>query len=236
MFVALVSFCLSPVWAATTQSILLDKGWEFRQSTNLQGIAHSQWLPATVPGEVALDLLRNKLIHDPHYRDNETKLQWIEDADWEYRTTIPASPELLSRRNIDLVFEGLDTCAQVYLNGQLLLTSDDMFRTFRLNAKPYLKLGDNQLLVKILSPVAGEAKNAKKDKWWPEINVPAKQYIRKFAIEWDTGGIWKPVRLEAWDDTRIADLNIQQLDITPRSRPTFWLKWKSRQQWTLLRL
>ncbi len=67
---ALVVCCLGQVLplsarAATTQSILLDKGWEFRQSTNLQGIAHSQWLPATVPGEVALDLLRNKLVHDP---------------------------------------------------------------------------------------------------------------------------------------------------------------------------
>ena len=205
------------VWAAPVQSIVLNQGWEFQQSTNLEGIAHSQWLPAKVPGEVPLDLLRNKLIADPHYRDNETKLQWIEDADWEYRTTISANAELLNRRNIELVFEGLDTCAQVYLNGNLLLTSDNMFRTFRVNAKPYLKLGNNQLLVVLASPVTGAAKNAAKDKWWSEINVPAKQYIRKFAIEWDTTGIWQPVRLEAWDDARIANLNIRQLDVTAES-------------------
>jgi beta-mannosidase len=205
------------VWAAPIQSIVLTQGWEFRQSTNLEGTAHSQWLPAKVPGEVPLDLLRNKLIHDPYYRDNETKLQWIENADWEYRTTIPVSAELLHRRNIDLVFDGLDTCAQVYLNGNLLLSSDDMFRTYRLNAKPYLKLGDNTLLVMFTAPVTGAARNAEKDKWWPEINVPAKQYIRKFAIEWDTTGIWQPVRLEAWDDARIANLNIRQLDVTTQS-------------------
>ena len=127
-------------WAAAKQSILLNKGWEFRQVTNLQGIAHDQWLPAKVPGDVHLDLLRNKLIPEPFYRDNETKLQWIENADWEYRTTIPVSEKLLDRQNIDLVFDGLDTCAQVYLNGNLLLTSDNMFRTYRLNAKPYLKV------------------------------------------------------------------------------------------------
>ncbi len=76
-------------WAAARQSILLNKGWEFRQVTNLQGIAHDHWLPAKVPGDVHLDLLRNKLIPQPFYRDNENKLQWIENADWEYRTTIP---------------------------------------------------------------------------------------------------------------------------------------------------
>lgn len=205
------------VWAAPVQSIVLNQGWEFRQSTNLERIAHSQWLPAKVPGEVSLDLLRNKLIRDLNYRDNETKLQWIENADWEYRTTISASAQLLHRRNIELVFDGLDTCAEVYLNGNLILSSDDMFRTFRVNVKPYLKLGDNQLLVVLTSPVTGAARNAAKDKWWPENDVPAKQYIRKFAIEWDTTGIWQPVRLEAWDDARIENLNIRQLDVTAES-------------------
>jgi beta-mannosidase len=205
------------VWAAPVQSIALNQGWEFRQATNLEGTAHSQWLPAKVPGEVPLDLLRNKLISDPHYSDNATKLEWIENADWEYRTIIPVSAELLNRKNIELVFEGLDTCAEVYLNGNLLLSSDNMFRTFRVNAKPYLKLGANQLLVVLASPVTRSAKIAAKDKWFGEINVPAKQYIRKFAIEWDTTGIWKPVRLEAWDDARIANLNIRQLDVTAQS-------------------
>ncbi|MGO8718781.1 MAG: beta-mannosidase [Acidobacteriaceae bacterium] len=207
------------VWAAPAQSIELNQGWEFRQVTNLEGIAHSQWLPAKVPGEVPLDLLRNKLIRDPNYLDNEANLPWIENANWEYRTTIPVSAELLNRRNIELVFDGLDTCAEVYLNGNLLLSSDDMFRAFRVNAKPYLKLGDNRLLVVFTSPIVGAAKDAAKDKWWPDIkvNVAAKQYIRKAAYEWDTSGIWKPVRLEAWDDARIANLNIRQLDVTAQS-------------------
>ena len=56
---ALVIFCLaclsaSSSWAAAKQSILLNQGWQFRQITNLQGIAHDQWLPATVPGDVQL--------------------------------------------------------------------------------------------------------------------------------------------------------------------------------------
>lgn len=206
-----------PVWAAAKQSILLNNGWEFRQSTNLAGVAHAQWLPAKVPGDVPLDLIRNKLISDPNYWANETALPWIGDATWEYRTIIHANADLLSRRNINLVFDGLDTCAQVYLNGNLLLSSDNMFRTFRLNAKPSLKLGDNQLLVVFTAPAVGAARNAAQDKWHGEINVPAKQYVRKAAYEWNTSGIWQAVRLEAWDDGRIANLHIRQLDVTASS-------------------
>ncbi|MGH9617028.1 MAG: beta-mannosidase [Acidobacteriaceae bacterium] len=211
--------------AAANQSIELNKGWEFRQSTDLEGIAHTQWLPASVPGDVHLDLLRNKLIPAPFYRDNETRLQWIENADWEYRTTFRASQQLLRRRNVDLVFEGLNTCAQVYLNGTLLLTSDNMFRTYRLNAKPYLKAGPNQLLVVFTSPIAGAEKIAAKDPWRADIHNLAKTYIRKAAYQygWDwaprfvTSGLWKPVRLDAWDDARISDLNIRQLDVTAQT-------------------
>jgi beta-mannosidase len=212
-------------WAAAKQSILLNQGWEFRQVTNLQGIAHAQWLPAKVPGDVQLDLLRNKLIPEPFYRDNENKLQWIENADWEYRTTIPVSKKLMSRTNIDLVFDGLDTCAQVYLNGTLLLTSDNMFRTYRLSAKPYLKVGDNQLRVVFTSPIRGAEKIADQDPWRSETHTQERWYIRKAAYQygWDwsprfvTSGVWRPARLEAWDEARISDLNVRQLDVTKQS-------------------
>ena len=212
-------------WAATNQSIALNKGWEFRQSTNLEGIAHAQWLPAKVPGDVHLDLLRNKLIPEPFYRDNETRLQWIENADWEYRTTIPVSEKILEKKNIELVFDGLDTCAQVYLNGTLLLTSDNMFRTYRLNAKPYFKSGENHLLVVFTSPIQGAEKIADQDQWRPETHTQARWYIRKAAYQygWDwaprfvTSGIWKSARLEVWDEARISDLNVRQLDVTAQS-------------------
>jgi len=56
--------------------------------------------------DVHLDLLRYQLIPDPFFRDNEARLQWISQADWEYRTTFPATPALMQRRQIELVFEG----------------------------------------------------------------------------------------------------------------------------------
>ena len=83
--------------------------------------AENGWLPATVPGDVHLDLLANKKIPDPFYRDNESKLQWIENESWEYRLNFDVTPALLARSNVDLVFDGLDAAAQVYLNGVQVL-------------------------------------------------------------------------------------------------------------------
>ena len=99
------------------------------------------------------DLLANKLIEDPFYRDNEKKQQWIGKTDWEYRTTFNVLPSTLEWQNVELVFQGLDTYAQVFLNEQVLLNADNMFRTWRVNAKPMLKPGANTLRIVFRSPI-----------------------------------------------------------------------------------
>ena len=124
----------------------INAGWQFRE------VGKTDWHDATVPGCVHTDLLANKLIDDPFYRDNEKKQQWIGKKDWEYRTTFKVTPQTLARENVELVFEGLDTYAQVYLNEQLVLNADNMFRTWRVDAKPALKAGDNTLRIVFRSP------------------------------------------------------------------------------------
>ena len=76
--------------------LALDHGWQFRQVMAAQD-AESGWLPATVPGDVHLDLLANKKIPDPFFGDNEAKLQWIENESWEYRLNFDVTPALLAR-------------------------------------------------------------------------------------------------------------------------------------------
>jgi beta-mannosidase len=96
----LVMFSTVATLAQTTiqrHDISLNSGWEFRQLS--AGDNSAGWRPAQVPGDVHLDLLRNNLIPDPFYRDNEAKLQWIENADWEYRATIQATPDVLHHKN-----------------------------------------------------------------------------------------------------------------------------------------
>jgi len=202
--------------------LTLDRGWQFRQITSTPQDAEAGWLPATIPGDVHLDLLANKKIEDPFYRDNESKLQWIENASWEYRDSFDVTPALLARTNVDLVFDGLDAAAQVYLNGTQVLNADDSFRVWRVSAKAHLHAGSNLLRIVFPSPIAAAQLVAAADPWQPRTKVESKTYIRKAAYEygWDwgprfvTSGIWRPVRIEAWDKARIADFAIRQRDVS----------------------
>ena len=115
----------------------LDHGWQFRQTPD-DGASTAEWLPATVPGDVHLDLLANKRIPDPFYRDNEAKLQWIDQASWEYQLSFEVPASLLARANVDLVFDGLDAAAEVYLNDAHVLSADNMFRVWRVPSKDHL--------------------------------------------------------------------------------------------------
>lgn len=190
--------------------------------TPANGAATPEWHPATVPGDVHLDLIANKLIPDPFFRDNEGKLQWIENADWEYRKTLPITAEMLRHQHLDLVFDGLDAYCEVYLNEKLVLTADNMFRGWRVDAKGLLKSGDNQLRIVFPSPIKAAEKVAAADPWRLKTKVEAKTYIRKAAYEygWDwgprfvTSGIWRPAHLEMWDKARIADLYVHQKDVS----------------------
>ena len=194
-------------------------GWQFREA------GKDNWYPASVPGCVHTDLLNNKLIDDPFYRDNEKKLQWIGKTDWEYQTTFKLTAEMLKRANLELVFEGLDTYSNVFLNDQLLISTDNMFRTWRVNFKRLAKPGANTLRIRFRSPINEvlpvmsrmnyelPAGNDQGEKTSPHTRKAPYQYGWDWGPRFVTSGIWRPVFLEAWDDARVADLHIQTREI-----------------------
>ena len=205
----------------------LDGRWKFRQvvSSDSQKTADSlpaAWMPASVPGDVHLDLLANKKIPDPFYRDNEQRLQWIENASWEYRKTIEADEAIFRHQHVDLVFEGLDAACTVYLNGEQLAAPNNMFREWRIDVTGKLRKGANELHIVFPSPIKAAEAVAAKDPWRDRTHTDAKVYVRKAAYEygWDwgprfvTSGIWKPVRLEMWDSARVDDLFVEQKSIS----------------------
>ena len=88
----------------------LDSNWEFKSEND------KDYLPATVPGTVHLDLLKNGKIDDPFFRLNEHKQQWIDKLDWDYRTSFDVNDFHFDYEVIELDFFGLDTYADVFLN------------------------------------------------------------------------------------------------------------------------
>jgi beta-mannosidase len=211
----------------------IDMGWQFRGINDTQHPGVSDWHSATLPGEVQTDLQAAGLIPDPFLADNEKRLQWVGEQDWEYRTTLRPSASTLARQHIELVFEGLDTFADVTLNGQPLLKTDNMFRAWRADVRPLLHSGDNELRVlfhspyKVMSPVVAALPYILPGSGYEALDrakgiYPVGHYIRTAGYEygWDWGpklvtmGIWRPVHTEAWDDARITSLHIKQNSVT----------------------
>ena len=205
----------------------LNSGWQFRQRDS------GTWLPATVPGTVHTDLRANGKIEDPFYRMNELQLQWIDKKDWEYRTEFTVSEEIGEKVNQRITFTGLDTYADVYLNGEKLGSTDNMFRTWRFDVEGKLKVGRNELHIVFASPtLKGREEMERYGLRLPADNDQSVRggmgddrvsvYTRKapYHYGWDwgprlvTSGIWRPVILEAWNDVKVEDVFIRQPSVT----------------------
>ncbi len=192
----------------------LAGAWEFRQA------GAEEWLPASVPGGVHTDLLTLGLIPDPFVGDNERRVQWVAEADWEYRCRFVASPELLRQPQIWLVCDGLDTLATVSLNGRELGRTANMFRGYCWDVKPMLKAGDNELRIDFDSPVRfAAARQTVRPLPGVSQAIPGGPYLRKAPCQfgWDWGpqlppiGVWKDIRLEGYDNARIEEVHLRQL-------------------------
>ena len=130
----------------------LTGAWQFRQAGAPQR-GDDEWLPATVPGGAHTDLLALGRIPDPFVGDNERRVAWVAEADWEYRHQFAVTPELLRQPHIWLVCDGLDTLATVTLNGHVLGSTANMFRQYRWDVKPLLKAEGNELRIEFASVV-----------------------------------------------------------------------------------
>lgn len=203
------------------KTVEISDNWQFRQAKK------DEWLPAKVPGNVHMDLLSNKKIEDPFYRTNEKDQQWIEMEDWEYQTTFNVDKGTLEYNNVDLVFEGLDTYADVYVNDTLVLKADNMFNGWTLNSKKYLKEGENKLRIYFTSPITktlpqyealGYVLPANNDQAEKRVSVFTRKAGYHYGWDWGprfvTSGIWRPIHLKAWDGAKINNIQVIQQSLT----------------------
>jgi beta-mannosidase len=215
----------APATAAPGPTVVAFEAWSFRAVNGPTGFG--DWMPAVVPGCVHTDLLRAKKIADPFYGTNEKDQQWIEHTDWEYRSSFVADDALLARERVELVFEGLDTYADVLVNGAQVLHADNMFRSFRADVRARLVKGANQVLIRFHSPITTVKPTYDHLGYTlPAANDQAKEMVSMFTRKapyhygWDwgprfvTSGIWRPAHVEGWDQARFADLQVYQRDLT----------------------
>ena len=219
--------CMALAAAASPVRQRLHDDWQFRQARL------NNWYPATVPGTVHTDLMANRIIEDPYFRLNERGVQWVDKEDWIYETHFEAGADLLARERIELVFEGLDTYADVYLNDEKILTTDNMFRRWRTEVKRLLRPGENALKVYFHSPIkvdlpkydslpyryeAINDQSANGGLFDKHLSVFARKAGYHYGWDWGprlvTSGIWRPVYLEGWNGIRIRDVFYRQEEVT----------------------
>jgi beta-mannosidase len=191
----------------------LSGAWQFRQSSI------GEWRPATVPGGVHTDLMAAGRIPDPFVGDNELAVQWVAESDWDYARTFEVSPAVLAEEQVYLVCDGLDTLAEVSVNGEVLGATDNMFRKYWWEVKKLLRPGQNEIAIHFSSPVR-YVQETMAEREMPGVSqaIPGGPYLRKAPCQWgwDWGpmlppiGIWKDIRLEGYSTGRLAHVHVRQ--------------------------
>ncbi|WP_234974689.1 beta-mannosidase [Tenacibaculum agarivorans] len=217
----------------------ITNNWSFKK------VQDSTWKPATVPGTVHTDLLAIKEIENPFYRLNEHDVQWIDKSDWEYKTNFNISNDVFDRENIDLLFDGIDTYGKIYLNDKEILVTDNMFREYEVNVKPFVNKGENELRIVLESPIKkgiekydaidyqitvsdndlakiGQVEGEKK------VSIFSRKAGYHFGWDWGprlvTSGIWRSVKLKSWNTFKIEDAFIRQKSIEEKANLTAQLE------------
>ena len=213
--------CCMWAYGQWDEVVVLNENWSFSQSGT------DKWLPAEVPGTVHGDLLRHHLLPNPFYGTNEKEIQWVENEDWEYKTTFTVTAAQLQRDAAVLSFEGLDTYADVYLNGALILQADNMFVGYKIPVKALLREGINRLHICFRSPIRQTLPQWQSNGFdYPADNDHRRErlsvFTRKapYSYGWDwgirmvTSGIWRPVTLHYYNKVAVEDFHIRQLALT----------------------
>lgn len=172
------------------------------------------WVAASAPGDVYLALQAASRIPDPFEDGGEAACAWVADREWWWRADFDA-PALAAGQRLTLTFEGLDTFAEVWLDGQRIARSDNMFRPLTLDLTGRAAPGPHRLAVAFAPPAF--AVRDKTPPLWPSVGESLAKYKRnamrkaQFGWGWDWGptlptvGIWKPVRLAVQTGAAIAD-------------------------------
>lgn len=194
-------------------TVSLEQNWMLKDRS------WDNYIPAFVPGDLYSDLLRNEKIADPYYRDNELEALKLSDREYEYRTVFTTGSDICEKDRVLLRFEGIDTLADIFLNGKLLGHADNMHRVWEFDVKEFLREGDNVLSVEFHSPTEyiRERYAAKRLDGTCDA-MRGFPYLRKAhcMFGWDWGprlpgvGLWRPVSLVAYDIARIDSTYVTQ--------------------------
>ncbi|MFZ4545645.1 MAG: beta-mannosidase, partial [Saprospiraceae bacterium] len=202
----------------------LNKDWRMKPVSMAGKLGMKQeWLPTAVPALAHSVLMNNGVIPDLFYRDNETKYQFLEREDWVFEKKFKLEADLLAHEHVLLNCKGLDTYADVFLNGELILKANNAFRSWQVDVKKNLRVGENYLRIFFYAAVKMDEDSQVLNGYsLPGGPTNERVFSRKgqFNYGWDWGprfvssGIWRDIELQYWDEYRLTELNIIQSKIS----------------------
>ncbi|MCD4831901.1 MAG: hypothetical protein K8R02_08895 [Anaerohalosphaeraceae bacterium] len=210
------------------KTIDLTGQWQFTEypakARRMRDVEDSNWRQCTVPNSIFTNLIESHQIEEADLLANPENYKDISRKAWLYQKNFDCPQEILDSDRCDLVFDGLDTVTQIWLNGKLIAKTNNMFVSHRIDVSRHLKAGSNHLMVKFESPLACAEKLADR---YGQITSDAnghgsRVYIRKaqYQFGWDWGpplpgcGIFRPLRIEAIDKARIENIHIRTVNCT----------------------
>jgi len=211
---------------AYTQETL---NWKFYHPVN------KTWNDAGTHGSVQEKLIDSGELPDPFYGKNENLFGWIEDHNWEFKTNLIVSEEMLQKDFIEIEFPGIDTYGEIYLNDSMIGFAQNAFRPYRFEIKKLLKIGENDLRVLFFPPVLYHKEAYQKAKYKlpapndlneiaiaPYTRKPQYQFGWDWSLRMNTIGFLKPVVVNSFNSAKITGTNIMVTEITDLDATLFF--------------
>lgn len=168
---------------------------------------------ATVPGDIHNDLVKANVIPDPYYSDNANQCGWVTEQNWLYEKKFTVTKDMLEN-NIKLVFDGIDTYSEIFINGKSVGNTDNMFMRYSFDINSFVSVGENTLTVDLQS-IKEAAKQFPEEGYFGCFNVQ-RIFMRKaqchFSWDWAPNfpamGIWQDVALNLCPGAEISKVMI----------------------------
>lgn len=177
-------------------------------------------IEATVPGCNYLDLLDNRIIEDPFYKNNEKKVGWVAEKDWLYFRNFTLTKEEMKADKIYLNLKQVDTICDIFINGNKVQYADNCFVGYEIEVKQFLVEGENSIELYFYSPVKYVLDKQQHEKCPRNANgLTGIAHIRKPACHfgWDWGPILTPsgisgdIYLEFVSTARLINIGLEQI-------------------------
>jgi beta-mannosidase len=207
------------------QILDLTGKWQFKEypasARRMRDLDEENWLNCCVPSSIYTCLVKAGLIKLSDLNSRPQDFLWPSEKSWIFQKVFDIGAEFLEFDRTELVFDGLDTFCQIWLNDKLIARTDNMFCSYRFDIKALLKK-NNRLLIKCDSPL--EAGNRLTRRFGilnrDNCSLPCRPYVRKAQCQfgWDWApplpgcGIWQPVRIEGFSSACLRDIHIRTIE------------------------